>query len=311
MPKFKEKPRMSSTAGQGQNFRRQNNDSFTKKYGKKLWMIIPIILVIVYTISNLIDGEKDKITIPITNSSSTSTYTTIDDFISNDGSHYSVFKVKFSNDICNRIYVEQNQSKRKINDLLEKISNDRLTKSTVSNSLFKNENHFFAITAAMFENDNLPPGLLISGFRKFKNINLSDGGGNFYLKPNGVFSISKFGKIQIQETQKFNETNDICFALQSGPMLVSDNIVNSGLPENSTNINIRSAVGVNKDELIFVISKSEVNFYDIAELMKNEMKCTDALHLESAAFAFMDFPESSYKKTFNNDTEIRNLIIIR
>ena len=94
-------------------------------------------------------------------------------------------------------------------------------------------------------------------------------------------------------------------------MLVSNNILNVGLPNNSTNSNTRTAVGVNKDELIFVISKSQVNFFQIAKFMKNEMKCPNALHLESAAFAFIDFPGSSFKKTFNNDIEIRNLIIIR
>lgn len=309
MAKFKEKPKMSSTAGIGQNFRKVevSNSSWSKKVlyliASVLIGIILVCFLITYNGSLINDQSSQLTTIP--------KYSYNDNIFGSDGNPYSIFKVKLNNELRHRIYVEQNLSKRNIASLLNKISRDKMGKTSISQSLFNNDEHYFAMTAAMFDNDNLPPGLLISNSKKYKNLNLNDGNGNFYLKPNGVLSISENNEVSIQESERFDLTIPYSFAIQSGPMLIIDNKINDAFPNDSKNVNIRSAVGLNNDELVFAISKSPVNFFQLAEFMKTDMKCTNALHLESAGFAFMDFPGSSFKNSFKSDTEIRNLIIIR
>lgn len=309
MAKFKEKPKMSSTAGIGQNSRKVevSNSSWSKKV---LYLIVSVLIGILFVCFLIIhegsiknDQKSQLTTIP--------EYLYNDNIYGSDGNPYSIFKVKLNNDLRHRIYVEQNLSKRNIASLLNKISRDKMGKTSMTQSLFKNDENYFAITAAMFDNDNLPPGLLISNSKKYKNLNLNDGNGNFYLKPNGVLSISSDNEANIQESSKFDLTRQYSFALQSGPMLIINNNINDAFPNDSKNLNIRSAVGLNNDELVFAISKSPVNFFQLAEFMKTDMKCTNALHLESAGFAFIDFPGSSFKNSFKLDTEIRNLVIIR
>ncbi|MHA8085394.1 phosphodiester glycosidase family protein [Aquirufa antheringensis] len=311
MAGFKEKPKMSSGGGLGQNFRKLEDNSSSK--GKRILYILLVVLAIILIIIALSDEDKKVGSGSSVNKSSSNVpeYIIYDNYNSSDGNQYAIFKVKLSKELESRVYLERNLDKRNVTTLLYKISRDKLTKTGITNSLFKDEAQFFAITAAMFENDDLPPGLLVSGSKKYKKINLSDGGGNFYLKPNGIFSISNDGQVNIQETQKFDQTSLNSFAIQSGPMLVIDNKLNHILPNDSPNVNIRTAVGLNDDGLVFVISKSEVNFFQLAEFMKTEMKCSNALHLDSGAFAFMDFPGGTFKNSFKSDTEIRNLIVIR
>lgn len=306
MAKFKEKPRMSSTAGIGQNFRKVEvtNSNNSKKI---IFLVVSILIAILFLSYLFTDNET-----PIDyHQTTTADYYNNDNLTSSDGNQYSIFKIRLNNELQKRIYVEQNTMNRSLNSLLDKISRDKMAKTSLNKPLFKKDELFFAITAAMFDNDNLPPGLLISNSQKYKNLNLSDGDGNFYLKPNGVLSVSNDGSVKIQESFKFDQTNSYAFALQSGPMLVIENTINNAFPNDSKNLNIRTAVGLTKDELIFVISKSKVNFFQLAEFMKIDMKCENALHLESAGFAFIDYPGSSFKNTFKTDTELRNLIVIR
>lgn len=311
MAGFKEKPKMSSGGGLGQNFRRVEGNGPTK--GKKILYILLVLLAVIFIVNALSDdgATVGPNNVPGERTQQVPEYTVNDNFNGSDGKQYAIFKIKLSKELANRIYIDRNIAKRDVTTLLDKISRDKMTQTGITNSLFKDDSKFFAITAAMFDDDNLPPGLLVSRSTKYKNLNLNDGGGNFYLKPNGVFSISSDGQVNIQETLKFDQTSHNSFAIQSGPMLVIDNKLNDILPNDSPNLNIRTAVGLSDDELVFVISKSEVNFFQLAEFMKTEMKCSNALHLESAVFAFIDFPGSTFKNSYKSDTEIRNLIVIK
>jgi uncharacterized protein YigE (DUF2233 family) len=160
------------------------------------------------------------------------------------------------------------------------------------------------------DSDNLPPGLLIANGKKIKAINYKNGKDNFYLKPNGIFSVSKAGEIQIIETSKYISGGEQ-FALQSGPMIIENNQVNKYFPSDSDNKLKRSAVGITGDKLVFVSSKSEVSFFQLAEFMKTKLKCKNALHLESFKFSFMEFPGSTLKYEVDPNVVIKNLIVIR
>lgn len=111
-------------------------------------------------------------------------------------------------------------------------------------------------------------------------IDTTKGNGNFYLKPNGVFYISFNKKPNICITEKFIENKNINFATQSGPMLVIDGNIHFAFQKNSVNLNIRNGVGIlPNNQIIFAMSKKEINFYEFAEYFK-ELGCKNALYLD-------------------------------
>jgi uncharacterized protein YigE (DUF2233 family) len=137
----------------------------------------------------------------------------------------------------------------------------------------------FAMNGGMYMEDLKPLGLYIQDGKKLKNINKADGSGNFYLKPNGVFYITKDNSPYISKTSDF-ESNNIKYATQSGPMLVIDGQIHSAFKKGSTNVNIRNGVGILPgNKAVFAISKTEINFYDFAKYFQ-QLGCKNALYLD-------------------------------
>jgi len=144
----------------------------------------------------------------------------------------------------------------------------------------KNQNLKFAMNGGMYIRNNIPKGLYIENYKTLNPIDTLSGDGNFYLKPNGVYCITKSGNYEILPTQYFKPDLEIKFATQSGPMLVINGKINAFFQKNSKNLNIRNGVGILKNgEAVFVMSKKEINFYDFAELFKN-IGCENALYLD-------------------------------
>ncbi len=144
----------------------------------------------------------------------------------------------------------------------------------------KNETLKFAMNGGMFEVNNIPKGLYIENCKILNKIDTSNGNGNFYLQPNGVFFITKNNQPKIVETQKFRYNSNIEYATQSGPMLLINGNLNPIFQEQSKNFNIRNGVGILENgNVVFVMSKNEVNFYNFALLFK-ELGCKNALYLD-------------------------------
>lgn len=144
----------------------------------------------------------------------------------------------------------------------------------------KNENLVFAMNGGMFEPDNSPKGLYIENFKILKPLDTQQGSGNFYLRPNGVFYITQNNKPGIVETKKYRQKSEIKYATQSGPMLLMNGTINTIFQKNSNNLNIRNGVGILENgEIIFAMSKKEINFYRLAELFR-EIGCKNALYLD-------------------------------
>ena len=78
------------------------------------------------------------------------------------------------------------------------------------------------MNAGMFDEDGRPIGLAMVDGRQVHAINPRDGGGNFHLKPNGVFLVRRDGSAAVVTSEAFKLSPDIAFATQSGPMLVID-----------------------------------------------------------------------------------------
>lgn len=144
----------------------------------------------------------------------------------------------------------------------------------------KNENLKFAMNGGMFEINNIPKGLYIENSKILNKIDTSNGNGNFYLQPNGVFYMIKNHEPKIVETRKFRYNTNIEYATQSGPMLLINGNINPIFQEQSANLNIRNGVGILENgNVVFAMSKKEVNFYNFALLFK-ELGCKNALYLD-------------------------------
>ncbi|PXY42447.1 hypothetical protein DMB65_03400 [Flavobacterium cheongpyeongense] len=143
----------------------------------------------------------------------------------------------------------------------------------------KNKTLVFAMNAGMYKKDYSPQGLYIENKKSLSVIDTSNGNGNFYLKPNGIFYITNKNIPNICITEKFKNYN-IKYATQSGPMLLINGEIHSGFKENSTNLNIRNGVGIlETGKVVFAMSKEEINFYDFANYFKT-LGCKNALYLD-------------------------------
>ncbi len=144
-----------------------------------------------------------------------------------------------------------------------------------------NEALVFAMNGGMFKKDFSPQGLYIENGEKVTKLDtINKGYGNFYLQPNGVFSITKSGIPTITTTKEFIYNKVINYATQSGPMLVIDGELHSKFNKGSSNLNIRNGVGIlSNGNLLFAMSKEKINFYDFATFFKSN-GCKDALYLD-------------------------------
>lgn len=145
----------------------------------------------------------------------------------------------------------------------------------------ENKELVFAMNGGMYNKDLSPQGLYIeNGETKAIIDTLKNGYGNFYLQPNGIFYITKKNKPVLCTTESFQNNPDVKYATQSGPMLLINRTIHSKFREDSSNIHIRNGVGILPNgNLLFALSKEEVNFYDFASYFKQH-GCKNALYLD-------------------------------
>jgi len=139
----------------------------------------------------------------------------------------------------------------------------------------------FAMNAGMYKGDFSALGLFVSDGRQSVPLNCSNGEGNFFLQPNGVFAVTEAGATVV-ETSKYNRISSrVILATQSGPLLVYDGKINQAFNPNSTSRLFRNGVGiVSPDIAIFAISEAPVNFYEFATLFRDVLHCQNALFLD-------------------------------
>ena len=143
-----------------------------------------------------------------------------------------------------------------------------------------NKELLFGMNGGMYKKDKSPQGLYIENKIKKAVIDTSSGNGNFYLKPNGIFFLTTNNEAHICKTTNYVENSKVKFATQSGPVLVIDGQIHKAFNENSENLNIRNGVGIlPNNEILFVMSKKEVNFYEFAAYFQKK-GCKNALYLD-------------------------------
>lgn len=149
------------------------------------------------------------------------------------------------------------------------------------------ERLLFATNAGIFDASFTPCGLHVEDGREYVPLNLRDGAGNFYLKPNGVLLVDARGAKIIDATQYAGTHSGIRLAVQSGPLLVRDGKIHSAFTPDSSNRRKRSGVGVaSSGHLIFAISNEPVTFHAFASLFTDDLDCRDALYLDGVISRF-------------------------
>jgi uncharacterized protein YigE (DUF2233 family) len=210
---------------------------------------------------------------------------------------FDFIKIKIDSSLAGKIEIIENKTKIPHNSILKAINSD-------SSKLILN--------AYPVDSANNPIGLLIKNKLTLHDINLNEGKGNFFLKPNGVLYINGSGA-KIVDSKLYKPSSDIIWALQLGPALILNGELNSNFNKGSTNKNIRLAVGIineqNADFLIYIISRNPVNFYDLSLFLKEQLNCNNALLIESAG-CDMSFPfeELNLRK---DKLHINNYLILK
>lgn len=141
-----------------------------------------------------------------------------------------------------------------------------------------------ALTNAGIYSEKLTPeGLHIEGGTTLSPLNLNNGDGNFYWKPNGVFYVTDAGAgiIESEKFKSLSERGGIQEATQSGPLLVIDGEVNHNLKPDSRSLYTRNGIGVKSaDEVYILVSEDEVSLYDFASVFAQQLHCPNALYLD-------------------------------
>lgn len=150
-----------------------------------------------------------------------------------------------------------------------------------------------AMNAGMYHDDLSPVGLYVEDGRVLAPLNHSEGKGNFFLKPNGVFFVTPGGEAAILETGRYGaERPDALFATQSGPLLVVHGRVNPRFEADGTSRYIRNGVGVrDAHTVVLAISRTEVSFGAFARLFRDALRCPDALYLDGVVSQFSNGSE--------------------
>ena len=147
----------------------------------------------------------------------------------------------------------------------------------------------FAMNAGMYDEAGRPIGLAIVEGKQVHKIALKAGGGNFGLKPNGVFLVRKNGTAAIVKSERFRDDGDVRLATQSGPMLVIGGKLHPRFDHDGTSLYIRNAVGIGPGgKPLFVITTDPVSFGKLARFYRDKLKAKDALFLDGSVSSLWD-----------------------
>ena len=141
------------------------------------------------------------------------------------------------------------------------------------------------MNGGIFEPGRIPTGLHVEDGKTLRPINLKDGDGNFYLKPNGVFSIDANHQPAIIESAEYAASRKQSqLAIQSGPILLHNNKIHPKFSKTSRHRRDRNGIGVTADGRILLActtanQKKYVTLYEFASFFRAQ-GCTDALFLD-------------------------------
>lgn len=136
----------------------------------------------------------------------------------------------------------------------------------------------------IFEPGGIPSGLMVQDGKQLKPINLKDGDGNFFLKPNGVFLTTLGGAMVIDAKRYPPQGVPIRDAVQSGPLLLSGGQIHPKFNPKSNWRLTRNGVGVTKEGKVVLAmtdfhSEKLPTLWEFAKLFQT-LECDNALFLD-------------------------------
>jgi uncharacterized protein YigE (DUF2233 family) len=187
-----------------------------------------------------------------------------------NGDSYRVCKIPITSETIQRFQILENKSFLPHKDFILSQVKDQF---------------YFISNASISDSFCNPLGFYAKNGKIIQNVNLGDGHGNFYLKPNGVLLFTS-NDVTICESSKVSNQQGIRLGIQSGPLLLVDGEINKQFNPSSKNKNIRCGVGIftnqkNEKFIVFAVSNEPVTFFNFAQFFQSKLKCKDALCLES------------------------------
>lgn len=137
-----------------------------------------------------------------------------------------------------------------------------------------------AMNGGIYDKTYVPLGLYIEKGQQKVAVNRATGGGNFFIKPGGVFYL-RGQQAGIVTLDKLKSTKGMDYAVQSGPMLIENGKINWRLKPSATSRKLRNGVGINaQGKVVFMQSARETNFYDFACYAKSRLNVQQMLYLD-------------------------------
>ena len=137
-----------------------------------------------------------------------------------------------------------------------------------------------AMNGGIYDKAYAPLGLYIEKGRQLIPLNRASGGGNFFIRPGGVFYL-RGQNAGIVSINKFRASPAIRYAVQSGPMLIENGKINWRLKPSASSRKLRNGVGITGDgKVVFMLSARETNFYDFACYAQAKLNVRQMLYLD-------------------------------
>lgn len=137
-----------------------------------------------------------------------------------------------------------------------------------------------AMNGGIYDKAYAPLGLYIEKGRQLTPLNRASGGGNFFIRPGGVFYL-RGQNAGIVSINKFRPSSAIRYAVQSGPMLIENGKINWRLKPSASSRKLRNGVGITGDgKVVFMLSARETNFYDFACYAQAKLNVRQMLYLD-------------------------------
>ena len=137
-----------------------------------------------------------------------------------------------------------------------------------------------AMNGGIYDKAYAPLGLYIEDGKRLTPVNRSAGGGNFFIRPGGVFPVEN-GRAKIVPLPAYKPSPAIRYAVQSGPMLIENGVINWRLKPSASSRKLRNGVGIDKQgRVVFMLSDRETNFYDFACYAQSKLGVRQMLYLD-------------------------------
>ena len=137
-----------------------------------------------------------------------------------------------------------------------------------------------AMNGGIYDKAYAPLGLYIEKGRQLIPLNRASGGGNFFIRPGGVFYL-RGQNAGIVSINKFRASPAIRYAVQSGPMLIENGKINWRLKPSASSRKLRNGVGITREgKVVFMLSARETNFYDFACYAQSKLNVRQMLYLD-------------------------------